>query len=91
MQSLLSTNLLPVAGTADQHWSASQHLCREGNYCDNSLVQVENNCVEGKYMPRLGAETEADCVSCPGGYMCESKRLCHEVLAASDSPLKTQF
>jgi hypothetical protein len=64
--------MLPVADTSDptQWSSADHHLCREGNYCDNSQSPVENECPEGTYMPRLGATASGDCVPCPGGYMC---------------------
>ena len=56
------------------------HYCREGNYCDNTgqaasnVAQntAEQQCVDGTYMPRLGAEVVGDCVTCPGGYMCET-------------------
>ena len=37
------------------------YLCERGQYCDNtqsnSETQTVNDCPEGTYMPRLGAET----------------------------------
>ena len=78
-------NLLPEAGTATQWSSADYHLCREGNYCDNTKTDVENNCPNGTYMPRLGAEAETDCVDCPGGYMCE-KDACTGATTAAACP-----
>ena len=38
------------------------YICREGKFCDNTLIPVEQDCPAGYYMPRTGAESQADCL-----------------------------
>lgn len=52
--------------------NTNHYLCREGYYCDNTLTNVETQCVAGKYMPRVGAEAETDCLTCIPGYECSA-------------------
>lgn len=48
------------------------YLCRDGYFCDNTNTgNVEQQCAIGKYMPRIGAEAETDCLLCKPGYECK--------------------
>lgn len=46
------------------------YLCPLGQFCDNAETSTKNDCPEGTYMPRYGAEDLASCVQCPAGYYC---------------------
>ena len=58
-------------GTTDQD---KYYLCELGQYCDNTQAngesQTVNNCPEGTYMRRYGAEDLNSCVPCPSGFKC---------------------
>lgn len=54
------------------------YLCELGQYCDNGQsngeTQTVNDCLEGTYMPRYGAETRDSCVPCPSGFKCPAAK-----------------
>ena len=64
-----------VCPTGYECTNAVKSLCKPGNekpsfYCPGVSTRLRVACGDGKYSVRVGANSLADCLSCPPGYYC---------------------